>query len=214
MRPLREAAVLMAICARPPHRVLFIERAAHLRDHPGQIGLPGGSVDPADGDDRTRTALREVREELGIAATHVTIVARLPDVRQRVNTFNVSPLVGILRETVSLTVDPAETAAVFAVPLAAIVAPGAVFRGLENVADRAIETWVFDYDGRHIWGLTAQILPRLRRTLASAAVTDACGDRSRATRRRELTFERPARLHRLERNAARTEFNRLESAPV
>ena len=158
MRPLREAAVLLAICVRTSHRVIFVERAAHLRDHPGQIGLPGGAVDPADGDDRVRTALREVHEELGIHADDIAVVARLPDVRQRANTFNVAPIVGIVRGTAAVVVDPAETAAVFGIPLAAIVAPEAVHRGIEMVAGHAIDTWLFDHEGRHIWGLTAQIL--------------------------------------------------------
>ncbi len=148
----------MAIFADLPHRVVFVERAAHLRDHPGQIGFPGGSVDPQDGDDRARTALRELREELGVPAERVTIVARLPDVQQRVNTFIVTPLVGVLRSDTQLIIDPAETAAVFTVPLAAIVAPGAVHPGIEVIGELAVDSWIFDYDDRHVWGLTARML--------------------------------------------------------
>ena len=38
----RPAAVVLGIFEEPPHGVIFIERAAHLRNHAGQIGLPGG----------------------------------------------------------------------------------------------------------------------------------------------------------------------------
>ncbi len=155
---LRAAAVLITIGADPPHRVLFVERAAHLRDHPGQIGFPGGGVDPADGDDRTRTALRELEEELGISPERVTVVGRLAEVRLRANSFVVTPFVGVLAHETPLTIDPAETAAVFHVPLATIVARGAVRPGVEQVGADAIDTWMFDVDGRHVWGLTARIL--------------------------------------------------------
>ncbi len=156
--PTRAAAVLLAIFADPPHPVVFIERAAHLRDHPGQIGFPGGSADSADGDDRVRTALRELREELGVASERVTVVGRLPETHQRTNNFIVTPVVGVLRGATSLTIDATETAAVFTVPLEAVVAPGAVHPGIETIGEFAIETWVFDYGDLHVWGLTASIL--------------------------------------------------------
>jgi 8-oxo-dGTP pyrophosphatase MutT (NUDIX family) len=150
--------VLIAISADPPHPIVFVERAAHLRDHPGQIGFPGGSVDAADGNDRAQTAVRELHEEIGIAPDRVTIVGRLGDVRQRTNTFIVTPIIGVISPATPLTIDPAETAAVFSVPLAAVVAPGAVYPGRETVGGLAIETFVFDYGALHVWGLTARIL--------------------------------------------------------
>lgn len=154
----REAAVVLAIYADPPHRVVFVERARHLRDHPGQIGLPGGSADPEDGDDRARTALRELREEVGIPADAVRLVARLPQVIQHFNNFSVAPFVGIVRPGTRIAVDESETAAVFTVPLAALVAPGAVRAGFERVGDREIPSYLFDYRDRHVWGLTGRIV--------------------------------------------------------
>jgi 8-oxo-dGTP pyrophosphatase MutT (NUDIX family) len=150
--------VLLAIFADPPHRIVFVERAAHLRNHPGQIAFPGGSADAADGDDRRRTALRELHEELGVPAERVTIVGRLPDAYQRSNNFLVTPFVGVLRSATPLTIDATETAAVFTVPLDAVVAPGAVHPGIETIGEVAIETWVFDYGDLHVWGLTASML--------------------------------------------------------
>jgi len=154
----RAAAVLVAIFADPPHPIVFVERAAHLRRHPGQIGLPGGSVDPADGDDRARTALRELHEEIGVPTERVRLVGRLPDAHQPSNNFIVTPLVGVLLPATPLTIDATETAAVFTVPLEAIVAPGAVHPGIETIGEIAIDTWVFDYGELHVWGLTARIL--------------------------------------------------------
>lgn len=158
MSSTRPAAVTIAIFGEPPYRVVFVERAAHLRDHPGQIGLPGGATDPEDGEDRARTALRELREEVGITADRIKLVGELPEVRQRVNTFVVRPFVGVIVPGTKLAFDETETAAVFTIPLADVVAPGAIRAGFERVGEREVDTYILDYGDRHIWGLTARIL--------------------------------------------------------
>lgn len=60
--------------------LLFIERARHPRDPwSGNIGLPGGRMDPQDADLR-RTAERETLEEVGIDLAAATCLGRLSDV--------------------------------------------------------------------------------------------------------------------------------------
>jgi 8-oxo-dGTP pyrophosphatase MutT (NUDIX family) len=155
----RYAAVVLAIFADAPYHVVFVERAAHLRDHPGQIALPGGSVDPGDGDDRSVTALRELEEEIGIPSHAVRLVGRLTDIHQRrANNFSVTPFAGIITPRTKLTFDESETAALFTVPLAQIVAPGAVHEAIEIVGEHKVDTYIFDYHDRHVWGLTGSIL--------------------------------------------------------
>lgn len=149
---------MIAIGAEPPHPVVFIERSAHLRRHPGQIAFPGGGIDPADADDIARTALRELAEETGIAPERVRLVARLDDVRGRVNPFIITPFVGIVSPGPPPVPDGTETVAVFTPPLAALLAPGAVHQGTERVGAFGIETWVFDWEGMHVWGVTGRIL--------------------------------------------------------
>ena len=156
MKPRRKAAVVLAIIATPPHGILFVERASHLRDHPGQIGLPGGGVDPADGDDFERTALRELREEVGVEPERVTIVGRLPVVSQRINTFDVTPFIAVI-EPGPFTIDGDETAGMFTIPLAIVVSE-ALRKGSIAIAERIIESYILDFEGRRVWGLTGRIL--------------------------------------------------------
>jgi 8-oxo-dGTP pyrophosphatase MutT (NUDIX family) len=152
----RTAAVALAILTAPPHGVIFVERASHLRDHPGQIALPGGSVDPADAGDLRRTALRELREEVGVAAERVRIVGQLPMVRQtRANNFDVTPFVAAVAPG-PLTIDGSETAAVFTIPLAVVV--DELTHGTVNVGELSVETYLLDYESRRVWGLTGRIL--------------------------------------------------------
>lgn len=152
----RKAAVAVAVNARPPHGVIFVERASHLRDHPGQIGLPGGGVDAADGDDLQRTVLRELHEEIGVAPERVTIVGNLAQVSQRVNTFDVTPFVAVIAPG-PFTIDGSETAGMFTIPLS-VVLSDALRKGTIDVAERLVDTYLLDYDGRRIWGLTGRIL--------------------------------------------------------
>lgn len=158
MKERRKAAVVLAVCAAPPHGVVFVERAAHLRDHPGQIGLPGGGADEEDAGDLAATALRELHEEVGVARGAVRLVGRLPEVRQRVGRFDVTPFVGVLAAGTELRIDPAETAAVFTIPLARIVAPGALREGHIPVDGLHVPSYILEHGERLVWGLTGRIL--------------------------------------------------------
>ena len=61
------AAVLVALQERPAGlTVLFTERAAHLKVHPGQVSFPGGRIE-ADDAGPVDAALREAEEEVGLS---------------------------------------------------------------------------------------------------------------------------------------------------
>lgn len=151
----RPAAVVVGIFNYEPHGVIFIERAAHLRSHAGQIGLPGGGMEPGDDDDLARTALREMHEEVGVAPERVMIVGRLPIVKARVNDYAVTPFVATVRAG-ELRIDSTETVGVFTVPLATVLED--LRDGVVSVGGYEIETPILDFGDRRIWGLTGHIL--------------------------------------------------------
>ena len=64
-RPLTPAAVLVPIVHGADPGVLLTLRAAHLKDHPGQVAFPGGRTEPGDLSAEA-TALREAQEEIGL----------------------------------------------------------------------------------------------------------------------------------------------------
>ncbi|HTW83624.1 MAG TPA: CoA pyrophosphatase [Candidatus Sulfotelmatobacter sp.] len=152
----RKAAVAVAIIAEPPHGIVFVERGAHLRDHPGQIGLPGGSVDPEDGGDLERTVLRELEEEIGVVPERVRIVGRLREVSQRRNNFDVTAFVAIVQPG-PFTIDGSETAGMFTIPLRTVLSK-ALTDGIVEYSGLTIPSLVLDYENKRVWGLTAQIL--------------------------------------------------------
>jgi ADP-ribose pyrophosphatase YjhB (NUDIX family) len=153
-----EAAVMIVIFADAPHGVVFVERAGHLRRNPGQIGLPGGMTDPIDGADPATTAARELYEELGIGPQSIRVVGSLEPQRQMSSGVTVTPIVGVLEPRTPLQVDGTETIGAFTVPLATIVAAGAVREDPATTLARGRTGYALDHEGRYIWGLTARIL--------------------------------------------------------
>jgi len=151
----RPAAVVLGIGEAPPHGVIFIERAAHLRNHAGQIGLPGGGMDPGDEGNLRATALREMAEEVGVAPGRVTIVGELPVIKARVNNYAVTPFVATVAPG-DLRVDATETVGVFTVPLERVVAD--LRQDMVSVGAFEIESPVLDHAEKRIWGLTGHIL--------------------------------------------------------
>ena len=151
----RPAAVVLGIFDAPPHGVIFIERAAHLRNHAGQIGLPGGGMDPGDGGDLRVTALREMAEEVSVAPERVTIVGELPAINARVNNYTVTPFVATVAAG-DLRVDTTETVGVFTVPLERVVAD--LREDMVSFGAFKIESPVLDHAEKRIWGLNGHIL--------------------------------------------------------
>lgn len=157
---LRDSAVLAPFILRGVEpRLLFTLRPTHLRRHAGQVSFPGGARDP---DDSTplHTALREVREELGVAPESVEILGML-DEMVTTSEFRVVPYVGLLDPSAELHPDAGEIAELLEIPVSDLLVPG--LRRTEKRFYRGAEHDVYFYDvGRHtIWGATARILSNL-----------------------------------------------------
>jgi len=159
-RPSRPASVLLALLERPQGiTVLLTERAAHLKDHAGQISLPGGRL--AVGETALEAALREAAEEVGLSAGLVEPLGQL-DVLLTGTGFSITPVVGYVAEPFAPTPDPSEVAHVFEVPLDYLLAKSSFgIRTFERWGAR-VRTYEIHYDGHRIWGATAAILRDFR----------------------------------------------------
>jgi 8-oxo-dGTP pyrophosphatase MutT (NUDIX family) len=171
----KRGAILVPILARAPHGIVFVERAQYLRRHPGELGFPGGLEEPSDGGDPVRTALRELAEELTVGAEHVSVVGRLPDVKQTSNRLVIAPIVGVLDGKTCFSADGEEIVGTFAVPLESVIAKGAIYKDAELSRERARAIYAFDYEGRRIWGFTARILKSFVEAWTAPASTLSSG---------------------------------------
>jgi 8-oxo-dGTP pyrophosphatase MutT (NUDIX family) len=165
-RELAPAAVLLPIVLRSEPTILFTERTAHLSRHAGQVSFPGGR---ANSDDLSlvETALRETKEETGIAASYVTIAGFL-DPYETGTGYAILPVVGLLAEGFVLMPDPNEVAEVFEVPLAFLLDSKNRERHTREWQGRQRSYYAYTYDGHYIWGATAAILSGFAERLGTA----------------------------------------------
>lgn len=159
-----DAAVLVPLVNRAGSvQVLLTQRTAHLRDHAGQISFPGGRVEPDD-HDREATALREMEEEVGLAADRVMLLGRLPGY-EIPSGFRITPVVGWIEPPFELAPDDFEVADIFEAPLQHFLDPANYQRREYRFRGRHRHYLAIPYEGRYIWGATAGMLYSLCRML-------------------------------------------------
>lgn len=143
--------------------VPFVRRRSDLRDHPGQVALPGGSVKAEES--AWDAAQREVAEEIGVPVGRLVPVGAGDPIYAAVTNFSVVPFVAYLPGPVEPFVyDQGELVGVLAIPLD---------RLLDDSAWLESDTpWRFRYLAHEesvVWGLTERIVhglaPRLRQWL-------------------------------------------------
>ncbi len=155
------AAVLIALVDRPNGRsVVYTQRSLDLRSHSGQIAFPGGKIDPGDAD-AGAAALRESEEEIGLEPAGAKILGYMPPYQTGTN-YVITPVVASVSQTAKFVPNPREVDEVFEVPLKFIMQE-------DNYATFSIErmgrqhsTWMLDYQGHVIWGITAHLTRRFR----------------------------------------------------
>jgi len=165
----RAAAVLVPIVLRPDElTVLLTRRTAHLKDHSGQISFPGGRAEPADAGPEG-TALREAREEIGLAPERVEVLGKLSEYHTRTD-FRVTPVVALVAAPFELRLDAHEVAEAFEVPLSFLLDPVNHQRHTREFQGGMVPFFAIPYRDYYIWGATAGMLVNLYRYLAGARV--------------------------------------------
>lgn len=94
--------------------LILTRRSAKLRSHPGQWALPGGRIDP--GETAEQTALREMREEVGLALDEGAVLGRLDDFITR-SGFIMTPIVIWAGGRRELVANPDEVDSIHRIPV-------------------------------------------------------------------------------------------------
>ena len=166
----RAASVLVPIVTHASGlTVVLTQRTAHLKAHSGQVAFPGGRAEPGDASPEF-TALREAREEIGLAPDRVEVLARLPDYFTRTG-YRVTPVVGLVAPPLELLPDPNEVQDVFEVPLAFLLDPANHRRRERELLGKTVGFYEMPYlspqGERYIWGATAGMIVNLYRQLSA-----------------------------------------------
>jgi len=160
----RPAAVLMPLVDRPDGlKVLLTQRAAHLKNHAGQVSFPGGRLEEQD-ESPLAAALRETEEEIGLTRDFVRVVGYLES-HLVFTGFHVVPVVAFVTPGFTLRPDPKEVAEVFEVPLAQVLDAANHSTRTRDVAGGVLHIYNIEVGGRVIWGVTAGMIMSLYRLL-------------------------------------------------
>ena len=102
-------------------------------------------------------ALRESREEVGLAPEHVDVVGQL-DERGTVTGFRITPVVGVVPAPYPFRPND-EVAALLEVPIEALRAPGVLRVEKRRLPDGSLrDVYHYDFEGNDIWGITGQLI--------------------------------------------------------
>lgn len=159
----RPAAVLILVSDTEVPDLTFVERAATLRKHAGQMAFPGGGVDPGDAGPAA-AALRETHEEIGLPPASVGVLGCLPAAHVAASGFDVVSVVGTWSGDEPIgAVDRAEVESVHRFTLADLSDPAHRFS--VRYGGYTGPAFTFDDPGNDgdlivIWGFTAHLVDR------------------------------------------------------
>lgn len=151
-----EAAVLLAFTREADPQLILTKRAEHLKSHRGEVALPGGMTDPDDAS-VIATALRESLEEIALEPEYVEVLGQLDPMVTRFG-VKVTPVLGLIAPDIELVANPDELDSVFRVPLSFFMRDERLRTDRGTVNGHAVAVPCWEWQGYHIWGVTAIIL--------------------------------------------------------
>lgn len=163
----RPAGVVVPLQFSPSPSVILVLRGAHLDDHAGEVGFPGGKPEPGDADLQA-TALRELSEEVGVGADEVAVLGRLGAVPVITGRYLIHPFVAALGEGAVPRVASAEIARVLTLPLEPLLSGELPYHAVEGTfrGERVLAPH-FPLDGCVLYGASAYIVYDLLARVAS-----------------------------------------------
>jgi 8-oxo-dGTP pyrophosphatase MutT (NUDIX family) len=157
---LRDAAVLIPVVDRGEEAtVLLTKRTETLRSHSGQVAFPGGRIEPIDASAED-AALRETFEEIGLPASAVEVIGRMPDYVAG-SGYRIVPVLGVVTPPFDLVINEHEVDAAFEVPLGFLMNAANHKRESRLWQDKQRFYYTMPYGERFIWGVTAGIIRTL-----------------------------------------------------
>ena len=164
----RDGAALILLYPREGElHVPLTVRGSNLRNHTGQVSLPGGRVD--EGESFEQAALREAEEEIGVSPSLVELVGRMTPLHIPVSGYLLHPIVGFTDARPAFTRAEWEVARIIEPTIAQLRDPATVKseRRTRSVNGQILEIDVpyFDVDDEKVWGATAMVLAELLASL-------------------------------------------------
>jgi 8-oxo-dGTP pyrophosphatase MutT (NUDIX family) len=93
-------------------QLVFTRRTETVEHHKGQVSFPGGGCEMGESTPEA-TALREAKEEIGLAPEDVRLLGRMNDIIT-ITGYRVTPIVGVIPWPYQFHPEPAEVGRVIA----------------------------------------------------------------------------------------------------
>ena len=157
---MKKAAVLICFF-RKNNEYYFplIKRPMHERNHPGQIALPGGSME--ENETLKTTALREAFEEVGIQPNDVDVIGEMTPLPVPVSGFLIYPFIGITKAEPKWILNEREVDELIVLKFVDLIDSDNGYCEEWNLKDKMLKVPIFKIMNIKIWGATAAILSEL-----------------------------------------------------
>jgi 8-oxo-dGTP pyrophosphatase MutT (NUDIX family) len=154
------SAVLLPLYERQgQYHIVFIKRTETVKEHKGQISFPGGTCEETDST-HLETALRESHEEIGLRLEDIDVLGELDDEVTTTSNYIVSPFVGMIPWPYQFQINKYEVNEIIEVPIQALLNKDCRRQDTEILNGQVVDSYIYHYQDRVIWGATARILNR------------------------------------------------------
>jgi 8-oxo-dGTP pyrophosphatase MutT (NUDIX family) len=163
----RAAAVMLLLFRRDGRWHLpLTERPMSLPHHGGQISLPGGAID--DGESAGDAAVRELREELGVASS-VKLLGHLEECYVFASDFSITPWLGLVEDEPKWEPHAGEVQSVLELPIQELLREEAIGSVTIERGPLTFHAPCFCFGKARIWGATSMILSEFASVLRGCA---------------------------------------------
>ena len=138
--------------------IIFEKRKSNLKDHSGEISLPGGKFSNKDRN-LEETALRETEEELGLKRDNIILIGELDDMFTITSRYIITPFVGELKNfnNIKLKINEDEVEEAFSVPIRIFLDKSNFWERFWTIKGQKIPIYYYRYKNYIIWGATGYI---------------------------------------------------------
>ena len=164
---LRHAGVLFGLQDNGENNpdLYLTKRTKQLKNHGGEISLPGGTFDQDYDKNIIDTALRESEEEIGLQSEHAEILGFIDPQISLGSGFIVTPLIARIHPSFTPKINTYEVEELFKVPLEFFLDQENLSHEYRVFDGNKWSVYSYKYEEHYIWGLTAQIIRKFCKNL-------------------------------------------------